>query len=147
MQQQSMAIEYALASPAELTANELSAFVGWIGDGYRPLASLVDVTEADVLPEEFMAHWRHSRRLLISSAHSEHPVLTPAQNVEFRALHDHHHLLTAAGFGWAGELATYHLACATAPEMIHWILRSEILLQAAYKLETGEFAEQKLVRV
>ena len=146
MLQQSMAIEYAMAPAARLSRNEASALAGWIDESYRPLAGLVDTSQGEVTPEGLMSCWRRSGRLLISAAHSEHPVLTPEQNVRFRAVHDHHHLLTAAGFGWAGEKAAYDLACATAPEMIHWVLRSEILLQAAYKLETGLFAKQKLVR-
>ena len=146
MLQQSMAIEYAMAPAAQLSTNEASALIGWIEDSYRPLVGHVDISQGEVTPEDFILYWHRSGRLLVSAANGEHPVLTLEQNIQFRAVHDHHHLLTAAGFGWAGEKAAYDLACATAPEMIHWILRSEILLQAAYKLETGLFAKQKLVR-
>jgi hypothetical protein len=143
-----MAIEYALAPQAAATPSEISAFLGWLDYSFSQIPATVEFTSADVEPAELMDCWRVTGRLLISEAHGETAPWDAETNRRFRAVHDWHHILTGAGFGWEGEKATYDYACATAPEMIHWILRSEILLQAAYRLETGSFAaEQKLVRV
>lgn len=141
-----IAAQYLAGDPSSPCPAELASFRSWLAGSYAPIASLVDVTPADVTPETFVAHWQLQGRLLISSAHSEHPFWDTATNVRFRAVHDWHHLLTDGGFGWEGELATYYYAKRHAPERIHWILRSEILGQAAVAIRTGMFPEQKLVR-
>jgi hypothetical protein len=46
-----------------------------------------------------------------------------------------------------GEILTYFIAQKSAPVAIHWLLFSEIILQAATAIHTGKFAPQKLVKV
>jgi hypothetical protein len=141
-----IAAQYVAGDPAIPSPAELASFRGWLAEAFRCIAHSVVVTPAEVSPETFMATWQVSGKLLISSAHSEHPFWDVETNVRFRAVHDFHHLLTDGGFGWEGEVATYQYAKATAPKLIHWILRSEILGQAAAALRMGAFQEQKLVR-
>jgi hypothetical protein len=141
-----IAAQYMTGDPAIPTPAETKAFRGWLADSFRCIAHSVVTTPAEVSPETFLATWQVTGKLLISAANSEHPFWDLETNVRFRAVHDFHHLMTAGGFGWDGEVATYNYAKTTAPAMIHWILRSEILGQAAAALRTGAFQEQKLVR-
>lgn len=93
-------------------------------------------------------YYQQFRELRISTANnSSHPVWTPNQNLMFRAIHDWHHIKTGDGFDMLGEIQAYCEAVKTAPQSIHWILFSEIVLQAAVAIHTGAFPSQKLVRL
>jgi hypothetical protein len=146
MDRSALAIKYAMSPAATITPGERSAFIGWLDLSYRQIADRVLITADELSPEDFLRQYKLDGSLLVTSANSAHPFWTVAENVRFRAVHDWHHILTGRRFDWAGELVTYDYACATAPTMIHWILRSEIAMQAAYAIETGDFAPQKLVR-
>jgi hypothetical protein len=143
---QAVAASYITGDPSMMTPAEQRAFDQWLTASYRPIAHLVQVTGAEVSPETIVAHWQLKGRLLISSAHSEHPFFSVDTNVKLRAVHDWHHLLVNRGFGWDGEVAACQYALQTAPKAIHWILRSEIMGQAAVAIATGNFPTQKLVR-
>ena len=142
-----IATAYQTGKPQVPTATELRLFDAWLRQRFEPLRCLTDFVLQEIDPEHFMHHWYHTGALLISMANSEHPFWSLEQNMMFRAIHDADHILTLRRFDWEGEIATYHKACETAPERIHWILASEILGQAAVAIETHAFPLQKLVRL
>jgi hypothetical protein len=129
------------------TDRELALLNTWIEAEFRAIPALVRFTAADVDLPKMLENLRATGELLISIAHNSHPFLEGFTNAKFRAVHDHHHVVTGADSTFAGELTTFEHACSTAPSEIHWILRSEILLQAAACIATGEFQPQKLVRI
>lgn len=147
MDRTAIATAYQNGTPQVPTATELRLFDTWLRKRFETLRPLTDFVLQEVDPEDFMAHWYDTGRLLISMANSEHPFWSLEQNMMFRAIHDADHLLTLRQFDWQGEVAAYRKACETAPERIHWILGSEILGQAAVAIETGAFPLQKLVRL
>lgn len=74
------------------------------------------------------------------------PILGPATNLYFRAVHDWDHVVSGGDFTFAGEVAAYQVAAARWP----WaqdILFSEIVLQAADTIARGGVfgAAQKVV--
>jgi len=146
MDLQRFARQYRNGTASTLTPIEYADFGAWLGDSFSQIQPLVQFTPAEVAPDYFMWHWGTFGKLLISEAHNWHPIWTRSENVRFRAVHDWHHLNSGKGFDWAGEASAYRWAAGTAPESIKWILRSEILGQAAYQLTTGHFPQQKLVR-
>jgi ubiquinone biosynthesis protein Coq4 len=93
-----------------------------------------------------LQRWEASGVLFVSIESISHPFLTDVENALFRAVHDWHHILMDADSTLNGEIATFKHACTTAPREIWWMLRSEIVLQAAACIATGEFQPQKLVR-
>jgi hypothetical protein len=141
-----IAAAYLTGDPAIPTPAERTAFAAWLQENYAMIDHMVVITAGEVSPETFLATWQVRGKMLISSAHSEHPFWLMAENVAFRAIHDWHHLLTSRRFDWAGEVDAYRYAIRTAPKAIHWILASEILGQAAAAIEIGAFSAQKLVR-
>ena len=84
---------------------------------------------------------------MISVAHNEHPHLSFNENAKFRAVHDWHHIIGGADDSMGGEVLTYYIAQESAPVAIHWLLFSEIILQAATATHTRKFPTQKLVKV
>ena len=138
--------QYQHGMASSLTPLESQALLQWLNLSYGAIAHQVRYTDSDVSPEEFVLHWETYGQLLISRANSDHPFFSLADNCRFRAVHDMHHILTGCRFDWEGELATYQYAAQSAPRLIRWILRSEILGQAAVAITTGSFPEQKLVR-
>ena len=83
----------------------------------------------------------------MSTAHNVHPHWLPMHNKMFRAVHDWDHIQHGCGFDLGGETQAFTATAATAPDSIRWILYSEIVLQAAAAIHTGEFQRQKLVKV
>ena len=138
--------QYTHGLASGLTPLESRALLQWLNLSYEAIAPQVRYTDWDVSPDVFVSHWETYGELLISRANSDHPFFTVADNCRFRAVHDMHHILTGCRFDWEGELATYQYAAQFAPRPILWILRSEILGQAAVAITTGAFPEQKLVR-
>jgi len=101
---------------------------------------------ADIPLPEMLQRWEHSGVLFISVESISHPFLTDIENALFRAVHDWHHIVVNADSTLNGEILAFEHACSTAPSEIWWMLRSEIVLQAAACIATGEFQPQKLVR-
>lgn len=84
--------------------------------------------------------------LCVSTLNNTSPLFTPDMNLRFRAVHDYDHAITGAGFDFWGEYYTYtQWHKRTDNPVIHKLLFSEIVLQAAYKIEYGYFPEQKAV--
>lgn len=82
-------------------------------------------------------------RIVISTAHSAHPVWTPDENAAFRLVHDVvGHGTTGAGFDWAGEWRAYekHLSVVRSPLARH-ALFTEAVGQAAWAIVHGGYGE------
>ncbi len=146
MRLQTCAHQYTHGYASTPTPDEAECFRQWLDIRFGAIADQVRFTASEIDPADFMFHWQHAGQLLISTAHSENPFLTVRENAKFRAIHDWDHLCSGSRFDWEGEVAAYHAAARFAPRPIKWILRSEILGQAAVVLTTGEFPAQKLVR-
>jgi hypothetical protein len=129
------------------TDRELALLNMWIEAEFRQIPVPVRFTAADVDLPEMLATLRSTGDLLISIAHNSHPFLEGFANAKFRAVHDWHHVIIGADSTFAGELATFEHAAKHAPREIHWMLFSEIALQAAACIATGRFQPQKLVRM
>ena len=147
MNAEKLARIYFDSAAVEPATAEYDSFHAWINDQWEQIRDMVRFTFQEVEPERMMAHYDATGELLISAAHNEPlPWLGKSQNVKFRAIHDWHHLQAVAGFDLNGEYAAFEYAKSTAPQCIHWMLYSEIVLQAAATIHTGSFQEQKLVR-
>ena len=127
--------------------SELASLRAWIGREFAAIPCKVEFWQGDISLAECKEHFCKSGILNISIAHNSHPLLSKADNAKFRAIHDWHHIETSADDGLAGEFATFEHAVRMAPKCIHWILFSEIVLQAAAAVYFGEFQAQKLVKV
>ena len=139
---------YIESKPHPLADIELDQFKAWIFREFHNhrLGEILEMSDSDVTPEEMLANWQSKKVLLVSTANSEHPYLSVSDNVRFRAVHDWHHIAFNCGFDFAGEYKTFEMAIKSAPRSIWWVLFSEIVLQAAACIHTGEFQPQKLVR-
>lgn len=141
-----LAAEYLAAPAAAPTDRELAILRGWIRAEFQRIPVLVRFECADVDLPSMLQRWEQSGVLFISIDNISHPFLTDVENALFRAVHDWHHIVADADSTLNGEIATFEHACSTAPSEIWWMLRSEIVLQAAACIATGAFQPQKLVR-
>jgi hypothetical protein len=141
-----LATEYLQAPAAVPTDRELAMLRGWIRAEFQRIPVMVRFEGADIPLPEMLQRWEASGVLFISIESISHPFLTDVENALFRAVHDWHHIVVNADSTLNGEMLTFEHACSTAPSEIHWMLRSEILLQAAACIATGDFQPQKLVR-
>ena len=144
---ESLAAQYIRAKGTRPSSAEYATFCNWVGLRFNRIRDRVDFTPEEVSPGEMEAYWDLNARLLISTAYNTHPHWLPIVNAQFRAIHDHDHIMSGCGFDMAGEACVAGYAMSTAPESIRWILWSEIALQAAASIHTGSFQRQKLVRV
>lgn len=141
-----LAAEYLDAPAATPTAAELATLRAWIRAEFAQIPCPVAFQGADLDLPAAVDRFAADGVLVISTASISHPWLTDAENAKFRAVHDWHHIAIGADSTLNGEIATFAHACATAPALIHWMLRSEIVLQAATCIATGRFWPQKFVR-
>lgn len=130
-----------------VSATELKALRRFISVQFNLIRCPVVYIQQDITLPECIHCLQTEGVLYISVANNSHPYLTPGENAQFRAVHDFHHIIIGADSSFAGECATFDHAASVAPQSIHWILFSEIVLQAAACLHTGEFQPQKLVKV
>ena len=142
-----LASAFLTGEAVEPTARELSLLNAWIDSQFRQIPVIVRFTGTDVDLPTMIANFETTGELLISIANNFHPFLEGFQNAKFRAVHDWHHLVVGADSTFKGEVATFKHAAMHAPREMQWILFSEIVLQAATAISTGEFADQKLVRI
>ena len=141
-----LAAEYLHAPAAVPTDRELEMLRQWIRAEFQRIPVMVRFEGADIPLPEMLQRWDASGVLFISVESISHPFLTDVENALFRAVHDWHHIVVDADSTLNGEILTWEHACSTAPSEIWWMLRSEIVLQAAACIATGEFQPQKLVR-
>jgi hypothetical protein len=144
---EALARVYIQGKPEIPTALELAEFSGWLGSQWDRLPFNVRLTNDLIDPTEAFGQCAATGELMVSTVGSDHPWFTRRENLMFRAVHDWHHMRLGAGFDLLGEMRTYWLARSLAPQSIWWILRSEIVLQAAAAIHTGRFQPQKLVKI
>lgn len=141
-----IAAEYLQAPAAVPTDSELAMLRAWIRAEFGRIPVMVRFESADIPLPEMLQRWDASGVLFISIESISHPFLTDVENALFRAVHDWCHVVVNADSTLNGEILAFEHACSTAPSEIHWMLRSEIVLQAAACIATGAFQPQKLVR-
>lgn len=137
---------YQKGEHTEPTPHELNLFGLWLNNQFATITGTVRFTKDEVSPELLIDTYIRTGDLLISSANNQ-SVWSHSQNLMFRAVHDWHHIKAKARFDLIGEIQAYGEAAKTAPKSIHWILFSEIVLQAATAIHTGTFPAQKLVKL
>jgi len=142
-----LASAFLTGEAVEPTARELSLLNAWIDSQFRQIPVIVRFTGTDVDLPTMIANFETTGELLISIANNFHPFLEGFQNAKFRAVHDWHHLVVGADSTFKGEVATFKHAAMQAPREMQWMLFSDIVLQAATAISTGEFADQKFVRI
>jgi hypothetical protein len=95
--------------------------------------------------KEMKEQWEQTGNLMISIDHSTHPIFSVSDNVIFRCVHDFIvHILGDHPFGDKGEIASYNNHAKMAPPEALPALFTEIVGQACYAVEYGEFPEQKI---
>ena len=145
MQASRLAKLYLASKGCRPSPEQLYTFRQWLYLRYERIRPLVQYTPNPVKPERLQRYWERTGKLLISTAHNRHPFWLPVENAMFRAVHDWDHLTYGHAYDFEGELGAYRSAASTAPFQIRWILWSEIVLQAAVTVTTGQFPRQKLV--
>jgi hypothetical protein len=137
---------YRDAKPVTPTQLELDTLNEWIRSQWLKCPAHIQYIPGEITLADAMRRYIHTGKLIVSTANNDHPHLSFWQNARFRAVHDWHHIVVNADDSLEGEIRTYYAARDTAPQAIWWILRSEIILQAAACIHYGEFQPQKLVR-
>ena len=138
---------YINGAPVDPTEFELNILRRYIETEFSKIPALVVFQPQDITLTECKRRFSQSGKLYISIAHNIHPYLSAWDNAKFRAIHDWHHLMIGVDDSMAGEFAAYEYACETAPKCVHWMLHSEIAMQAAAYYLTGEFQPQKFVKM
>jgi hypothetical protein len=139
----------AMYEAAECTPNseELAALRRWINEQFWQLPVSVDFHYEEIGLALTVTIFENTGILPISVLHNCHPCLSFTDNARFRAIHDWHHILIGADSTLRGEISTFRHAKLTAPKSIHWLLFSEIVLQAAACLHNGgEFQPQRFIK-
>ena len=146
------------------------ALTGWIEHEYAEILSRglqVELTTNSHIyadSKELFDDIALNNHVFVFSLYNEHPLWDEATNQKFRAVHDYRHHFESGkselGFSLYGEFEAYQKATTNLHEYL-WkhesvptleiyptldkILFSEIVLQAAVRHYTGEFAAQKIV--
>ena len=127
---------------------EINDLQSWIVSQYEMLPMPVAFVDHDIDLPDTVAHYEQYGTLLISTANNNHPFLNRTVNAYFRAIHDAHHIAIGADSTLSGEIAAFRYARDLAPKSLHWLLFSEIVLQAAACIaNNGEFQPQQTVKV
>ena len=143
---QTTAAAYISGHDCEPTFRELNELRRYISREFSLIPVPVIYQPTDISLSECSQRFHSEAKLYISIANNSHPYLTGWENAQFRAIHDWHHLLSGADDTFAGECKAYQYAAQSADDSIKWILFSEIVMQAAACIATGEFQPQKIVR-
>ena len=115
-------------------------------------ASRVDVQFVDYDPYpsevEMCQDAMKNRVLKIWTGGTEHPVFDPELNAKMRAVLDYMtHCQRDTNFTLPGEIAAFNGHMKTVPEAAREALFTEVVGQAAYFINYGEFPEQKIVKL
>lgn len=83
----------------------------------------------------------------VSAADNDpHPIWDARENLLFRFVHDVHHWQQGADATFAGELATLRMVLESVQtKELRQVLASEIIGQAAFRLEFGVFPDQQVI--
>jgi len=143
-----LADQWSISSNVTPSSLELEIFHSWLELEFFCIPVAVYFTAKPVSLDKCKKIFKRFNVLFISSEHNEPntALLTKGQNLRFRALHDWHHIRASADSTLPGEIIAFREAKKTAPAFIHWLLFSEIVMQAAVRIHTGSFPVQKLVK-
>jgi hypothetical protein len=143
-----LANQWAISSNVILSPLELETFHSWLELEFFCIPVPVCFTAKPVSLDKCKKIFKRFNVLFISSEHNEPntALFTKGQNLQFRALHDWHHIKANSDSTLNGEIIAFKEAKKTASAFIHWLLFSEIVMQAAVKIHTGFFPVQKLVK-
>ena len=130
-----------------VSVTELKALRQFVSAQFNLIRCPVVYIDQDITLPECVHCLQTEGILYVSVANNSHPYLTPEENARFRTVHDFHHVIIGADSSFIGECATFDHAASVAPKSIRWILFSEIVLQVAACIVTGQFQPQKLVKV
>ncbi|MGA1354445.1 MAG: hypothetical protein ACO32I_06695 [Candidatus Limnocylindrus sp.] len=116
---------------------------------FRMVQSKVEVVFVDGQPYRDDAHLvsevRRTGKLLVPRDFNNHPVFTPEQNLQSRAVHDWFaHLAPSAEFSQRGELRAYNAQAKLTPRAALPALFTDIVGQAMFATVYGYFAPQKI---
>lgn len=136
---------YLNGAPMRPTKKERQKFDSWVWSQYKEIPCPVRFTDRQTTLAECKKTFQDCGILRVSIAYNNHPFWGESTNAMFRAIHDWHHIILNCDDTLDGEIITYLHARESAPDCIGWILRSEIVLQAAACILTGKFQPQKLV--
>ena len=140
-----LANAYMSGRACEPTVRELQTLTDWIDAEFFAIPCQVQFWTGEISLAECKDSFVQSGIINISTAYNSHPFLSNRQNAKFRAVHDWAHIVLGADDSFAGEFETWKHN--EAPDSIQWLLFSEIVLQAAACLHTGEFQPQKFVKM
>lgn len=127
---------YALRDESRTLANVVRKLVTTYdsieAEPYRTAGEMFQAIEAD--------HFE------VSKVNCDHPLWTPADNVNFRIVHDVlGHYPACAAFDWQGEVAACVEHASHLSELAQHALFSECIGQTAYRCHFGHFGPQKIV--
>jgi len=143
--------EFSECELSSLQKNDLNNIRKFIGNTYSMISNFVFIDFHNNFTYESFEDMKNDFNngiLKISTKYNFSPVLGDVYNLLFRASHDYFHLLLNEPFSFDGELKVYKFTCnLTNNQLIHKVLRSEILYQSCYSsLHNGEFImPQKLI--
>ncbi|MCA2594116.1 MAG: hypothetical protein IM526_02995 [Microcystis sp. M38BS1] len=156
-----------LTTPSFTTVGDvLNRWIDWEHDNLPKDLSIIYTEKPDSYQSSQELHDDivTNKRIFVFSLFCTHPLISEDTNRKFRAVHDYRHHFESgvieSDFGLYGEFCAYQKAKqdlfayiwenepTAATELyptLDKILCSEIVLQAAVRLYTGEFADQKIV--
>lgn len=108
---------------------------------------VVQKVDGDPYPSQkvMKADYEKTGTLMISMDYSDHPIFSVEDNIIFRSVHDFIvHILGDYEFGDKGEIASYNLHAKLAPPLALPALFTEVIGQACYAVEHGDFPVQKI---
>ena len=95
--------------------------------------------------EEMSRKVKKSGVMYISTDFNAHPIFTPLQNLQFRAVHDYIvHIAKDKSFTLKGEIGSYNAHAKLVPPDALPALYTEVVGQASTYFTTGEFPKQKI---
>ena len=130
-------------------ASSFEALEPFTNKMFKQIQSRVDVQFVDYDPYpsevEMCQDAMQNGILKIWTGGTEHPVFDPELNIKMRAVHDYMtHCQRDTSFTLPGEIASFNAHMKTVPEAAREALFTEVVGQAAYFINYGEFPEQKI---
>jgi len=125
----------------------------WIPKMFKRIVGLgsLDVEFVDENPyvndEELRRQVEETGVLKVWRGGTTHPIWTKETNLQFRAIHDWMGHIQPSGspsFGMQGEIAAYNAHLHTIPPAARPAMFTEVIGQASYFINYGEFPEQKI---
>jgi hypothetical protein len=151
--QLTLASEYKYTGEADITRPEIRAGLSdvrqLIDRAYYALIMsgwTVEITTQSYEYDQLRVFWESFKRIPVSPDGTDCPYFDRRTNLRFRAVHDYHHFISEFDFSLMGEIKAFkHISSMVESVVAKQILFSEIVLQAAYTHQYGEFPAQKIV--